>query len=235
MKNIYCTLDTETFGGASRPKGIYHLGGIVHDRQCQILGTFNILVAEHFHEIAVDDYAKKNFDRYMDMVANGTCTMVATEDEAIAVVDHLLDYYGANVLMAFNTGFDYCKTACRALLTEGREFVDIYLMACQCLATSTYADFCREHDLLSRSKKCVATSAESFYAYLTNNPEYSEEHTAFEDSLIEMAIFAACIKTHKRFTRNCHFYDYEGKWGLIPPATPTPRTMSPFIEAVMAL
>ena len=48
MKNIYCTLDTETFGGAAFPKGIYHLAGIIHDRQGNILATA-------FHPELTDD------------------------------------------------------------------------------------------------------------------------------------------------------------------------------------
>ena len=31
-------------------------------------------------------------------------------------------------------------------------------------------------------------TAEAVYAYITGNPEYSEEHTALEDSKIEAAI-----------------------------------------------
>ena len=47
MKNVYCVLDTETYGGAAFPKGIYHLAGIIHDRQGNVYGCFNYLIAEH--------------------------------------------------------------------------------------------------------------------------------------------------------------------------------------------
>ena len=84
MKNIYCTLDTETFGGASNPKGIYHLAGIIHDRQGNILATFNYLIAEHYEEIEKDDYAKKNFFKYLEMIQNGIVTLPkSTHEERI--------------------------------------------------------------------------------------------------------------------------------------------------------
>ena len=81
--NIYCTLDTETFGGASNPKGIYHLGGIIHNRKGEILATFNYLILEHYNQIAKDSYAKKNFNLYLDYVNNGICTAIPTEQDAI--------------------------------------------------------------------------------------------------------------------------------------------------------
>lgn len=219
-KTYYCTLDTETFGGAAKPKGIYNLSGSIHDRLGEIVASFNFLISEHFHEIAADDYGKKNFPRYQEMVAGATITSIASENMAIQIVKDLLDFYNVKYVMAFNTGFDYCKTKCRELL-EGREFIDIQLMACQIFGRRpSYIDFCRKNGLASKSGKSVATSAESFYAFLTNNPEYIEEHTAREDSLIELEIFRRCMAAHKAYTKNCHFFDFPDKWNFITPFAP---------------
>lgn len=219
MKNFYCTLDTETFGGAANPKGIYHLGGLIHDRMGNVVAPFNYLIAEHYGEIQKDDYAKRNFDRYAAMVADGIVTMIATEREAVAAVDNLCDMFNVRYMTAFNTGFDFTKTLCRDLLAD-REFIDIYLMAVQTLGQlKKYAAYCRENGLRTASKKSVATSAEAFYSYLTGNPAYVEEHTALEDAKIEKDIFLACLRTHKAFTKNIHFYDYcvaNKAWGMIP-------------------
>ena len=207
MKNIYCTLDTETFGGAAFPKGIYHLAGIIHDRQGNILATFNYLIAEHYDEINKDEYAKRNFQKYQELIADGVVTMIPTEDLAVEMVNSICDFYGVRYMMAFNSAFDFVKTACYSLI-ENREFIDIYLMSLQTIThLKKYATFCRENGFRSRSGKNVATSAESIYAFLTNNAEYKEEHTAFEDSKIEMEIFLACQKTHKKYTKNVHAWD----------------------------
>lgn len=207
MKNIYCTLDTETFGGASNPKGIYHLAGIIHDRQGNIYATFNYLIAEHYEEIEKDSYAKKNFYRYVTMINDGIVTMVASEKEAVKAVDELCNYYNVRYMMAYNSAFDFVKTECKELIKD-REFIDIFLMAVQTIThIKKYAKFCYENNLKGRNGKSVATTAESMYAYLTNNPCYSEEHTALEDSKIEMQIFLGCLKTHKAYTKNCHCFD----------------------------
>lgn len=207
MKNIYCTLDTETFGGASNPEGIYHLAGFIHDREGHVIAPFNYLIAEHFDKINVDEYAKKNFGRYLRMVAEGTVTMVDTEAHAVQMVDALCSCYGVRYMMAYNSAFDFGKTACRELI-ENREFIDIYLMALQTIThLKKYAKFYRENGLRSASGKSCATSAESVYAYLTGNAEYEEEHTALEDSKIEMQIFLACLRTHKAYKKNVHQWD----------------------------
>ena len=218
MKNIYCTLDTETFGGASNPKGIYHLAGIIHDKCGNIYASFNYLIAEYYEEIEKDEYAKKNFYKYINMIHEGLITTVATEKEAVQMVNTLCDFYNVKYMMAYNSAFDFTKTECRTLIEE-REFIDIYLMTLQTIThIKKYAKFCRENGLISRSGKSVATTAESVFAYLTNNADYSEEHTALEDSKIEMQIFLACIATHKRYTKNMHQYDCKygkcfPKWG----------------------
>lgn len=208
MKKImYCTLDTETVGGASNPTGTYNYGGKIHDRNGNVYASFSLLVAEHYEEIKNDDYAKKNFPLYAQYIDEGKVTVVPTEAEALAIIRSLCRIYEVKYLMAYNSGFDFVKTNCRELLDEF-EFIDLYLMALQTIAHyKKYAKFCRVNGLKSRSGKTCATSAESVFAYITDNADYKEEHTAFEDACIEMQIFLACLKTHKKYTKNVHQWD----------------------------
>lgn len=210
-KTIYCTLDTETVGGASAPTGMYNLGCTIHDREGHIFATCSMLVMEHYDEIRTDDYAKKNFHLYEERLARGEMSAVATEEEAVSIVRNLCHFYGVRYVMAFNSGFDFCKTICRQLLDEF-EFIDLWLMAVQTICHQKgYAKFCRENGFKSSSGKSCATSAESVYAYITGNPDYTEEHTALNDALIEMEIFVKCLSLHKKFTKNIHNFDARGK------------------------
>lgn len=210
-KTIYCTLDSETVGGASTPTGMYNLGCTIHDKDGNIFATCSMLVMEHYDEIRFDDYAKKNFHLYEERLARGEMSAVATEEEAVSIVRNLCHFYGVRYVMAFNTGFDFCKTICRQLLDEF-EFIDLWLMAVQTICHQKgYAKFCRENGFKSSSGKSCATSAESVYAYITNNPDYTEEHTALNDALIEMEIFVKCLSLHKKFTKNIHNFDAKGK------------------------
>lgn len=78
-KNIYCTIDTETIGGAVNPTGAYNYGGIIHDKQGNVYATFSFLVMEHYDKIRYDDYAKKNFPLYRERLESGLICAVATE------------------------------------------------------------------------------------------------------------------------------------------------------------
>ena len=216
-KTIYCTLDTETVGGACGGNDIYNLSGIIHDREGNYLATFNFIIAENFNRIDEAFYGKKTFHRYGEMMGRGEITVIPTETQAIEIVNNLLDFYNVRYVMAFNTAFDYTKTACSRLL-EGREFIDIQLMAMQVFGgRKSYSNFCHANNFRSnkgRGNKC-ASSAEAYYAFISNNPDFEEEHTAFADSSIEVEIFVACLRAHKAFTKNCHWYDFGGKWGLV--------------------
>ena len=209
-KNIYCTLDTETVGGACFGTGMYNLGIVIHDKDGNIYATTSLLVMEYFDLIRNDDYAKKNFHIYEERLRTGEMSAVTTEAEAISIVRNLCRFYGVKYVMAYNSAFDFCKTCCADLLDEF-EFIDLYLMALQTIThQKRFSKFCHENDLRSRSGKSCATSAEAVYAYIINNPDYIEEHTALSDALIEMAIFVKCYSLHKKFTKNCHQID--GSW-----------------------
>lgn len=206
-KTIYCTIDTETVGGAVNPTGMYNLGCVIHDKHGNILATSSMLVMEHYDEIRYDDYGKKNFPIYEEKLCKGIMSAVATEREAVEVVRNLCKMYNVKYIMAYNSSFDFTKTICKELLTDF-EFIDIYLMALQTVThLKKYARFCRENELYSRSRKTFSTSAETVYAFITDNADYVEEHTALSDALIEMEIFKRCIAMHKKYTKNCHQFD----------------------------
>ena len=212
---MYCTLDTETVGGINNPLGFYHLGGIIHNRNGEIVGCFNYIIAEMLDQIIFDEYAKSNIDLYTEMLENGEATLIDTQENAIAMVNAICEYYNVNTMMAFNSGFDFCKTKCGELL-EGREFIDLWLMALETICQkASYKKFCVENGKYNNKGNC-RTNAETVFAYLIDNPDYCEEHTALEDSKIEKVIFDECIKMHKKFTRNCHCFDHPNKWELFP-------------------
>lgn len=215
-KNIYCTLDTETVGGATKPTGMYNLGAVIHDKNGNIFATTSILVMEHYEDINKDEYSKKNFPLYEKWLMNGSISAVATEAEAVSIVRNLCRFYGVKYVMAYNSSFDFCKTVCRDLLDEF-EFIDLWLMATQTITYQKGFDkFCHENGL--RAKKdgkkvgtSCSTTVETVYAYMTNNPNFEEEHTALSDAMQEMEIFVKCYSLHKKFTKNCHQWDENGK------------------------
>lgn len=210
-KTIYCTLDTETVGGAANPKGMYNLGCVIHDKDGNVFATASMLVMEHYNDIEKDSYAKKNFHIYEERLNNGTMSAVATERDAVEAVRNLCKFYNVKYVQAYNSAFDFKKTICRELLNDF-EFIDIYLMALQTIThLKGYRKFCVANGFKSGSGKTCATTAESVYAFITDNAEYTEEHTALSDAMIEKDIFVRCYKMHKKFTKNAHQWDCKSR------------------------
>lgn len=211
LRKLSCTVDTETLNGIKNPEKAYHLAGIIHDNFGNVIAVFNYIIAELFDQIRYDDYAKKNFHKYQEMINDGSATVVATVADAIKAIDELLTYYGVTEINAFNADFDLRRGACAPLM-ENRVLVDTWLNALETICQkASYRKFCAEHGFVNPRSGVCKTSAEAVYAYLTNNPDYEEEHTAMEDSKIEMAIYVACKRTHKRMTKGICARDEQAK------------------------
>jgi hypothetical protein len=68
-----------------------------------------------------------------------------------------------------------------------RGFVHKYLAF-----TTEYQDFCDTHEYFTESGN-YSTTAETVYRYITDNIDFSEEHTALADSEIELDILLHCL------------------------------------------
>lgn len=66
-----------------------------------------------------------------------------------------------------------------------------YEFICQ---TPEYLDFCKANKMLTESKRFFKTSVEGVTAFLTDNPEFLEEHTALSDTGWELKILIECLK-----------------------------------------
>ena len=209
-KIIYCTLDTETVGGAYAPTGMYNFGCVIHDRLGNILATTSMLIMEHYNKIRNDNYAKKNFPIYEERLCKGEMSAVATESEAVEIVRNLCKMYGVKYVMAYNSGFDFSKTSCRSLLDDF-EFIDIQYAFFDTIAQQKkYNRFCCENGYVT-AKGNIKMTAEIAHRFCSKDFDFIEEHTALNDAMIEMQIFLAVLGTHKKYTRNIHKGDYSYK------------------------
>lgn len=72
---------------------------------------------------------------------------------------------------------------------------DIWGLACEYLLnTDEYRNTCLANNWITTSGKYYQTSAEKAFAYLMNDWEFSESHTAIEDAEIESAIFGKIVE-----------------------------------------
>ena len=124
-------------------------------------------------------------------------------------------------IWAYNCPFD--KSSLRRLFGEDFKQIDslitfydiIPAILYTRLLTKKYVNFCKQNNYLTE-KGNVMTKAEIVYKYLTNNPDFVEEHTGLDDCKIEYQILLNAIKTKKKINHS---------------TTPAWRVLKQFCEA----
>lgn len=224
MKNIL-VFDTETTGDFDKPL-IYDFAYKIINKKGELLLQKNYLVEEIFnqaylmsrafyskkikeyrrkletHEIEISPYRKiiKNFindcrkykveiisayNLAFDIRAiNGTMQLCYSEGQENKILEKLVNQKNKKLLCIWNL-------ACDTFLDtdEYRAFADTYAF---------------KTDLGN-----YKTNAECAYAYLTDNPQFEEEHTALSDTVIEIEILLHIFKNYVgNYTYGLHY----GSW-----------------------
>ena len=77
---------------------------------------------------------------------------------------------------------------------EQAEIIDIMDFIDKITETEDYKNFCVRNGFMTKHRKPrPQKKAETLFRYLTQNPEYMEEHTALEDSKIELFILITAL------------------------------------------
>lgn len=118
--------------------------------------------------------------------------------------------YNCNTVVAYNARFDrnalnntlryLTKSRFRWFFPYNTEFICIWNMACQTVCqTKEYKEFAELNNLISNHGKNYRATAETVYAFLTNNPDFTEEHKGLEDVKIEQEIMFHCLQNYNDF------------------------------------
>ena len=105
-------------------------------------------------------------------------------------------------LFAYNVNFD--RGSIKHLIGDSL-FNELNLEYCDIITGIThtklmskeYINFCLENNFLTE-KGYISTKAEVVIKFLTNNMDYTEEHTGLADVLDEYFILITALKTHKK-------------------------------------
>lgn len=104
-----------------------------------------------------------------------------------------IENYKIETVFAFNSPFDIkvldfncnwfkCSNALDYVKT-----IDIRSLVNPIIFNEDYKQFCKKNNLITPSNN-LEVNAESIYKYISNNPNFQEEHTALSDSIIEKDI-----------------------------------------------
>lgn len=224
--NYRLVLDTETANTIDQPL-VYDIGGIVTDKQGRIYESFSFVIREIFvgmADVMASAYYADKMGEYRQDMREGKRMMVNFFTARHYILD-MMDKYNISEVCAYNASFDrnalnttlryLTKSKYKFFFPARTEFTCIWNMACQTICQRpTYKDFCEENFFVSNRKddpdaKNYSTSAETVYRYLTQNPNYEEEHKGLDDVMIENAIMMKVYASHqalpygKGIRRNC--------------------------------
>jgi len=147
---------------------------------------------------------------YEEQIAAGLRKIVSIYT-ARKYLREICEKYNVKAIIAHNARFDYratnytlryvTKSKKRYFLPYGIPLWDTLKMAQDTICRQpSYIRFCEENGFL-KNNGTVRATAEILYKYITNNLDFTEDHTGLEDVLIEKEIFARCMRQHKKMRK----------------------------------
>ena len=217
-KKYYLVVDVETANSTNQAL-TYDIGFSVCDKKGNVYESKSFAISDIFfdekkiynnYELMDSAYYANKLPQYYEGMRSGAWKVVSLF-VARQEIHRLMAEYNINVVCAYNCNFDknalnttlryISKSKIRWFFPYGTEFYCIWNMACQTICKQKgYLRFCLKNGLYSESGN-MKTSAETVWAYMTQNPNFEEKHTGLEDVKIEVQIFAKCIAQHKKMDK----------------------------------
>lgn len=213
-KILHALFDTETCNTLDTPI-VYNIAMMIIDSMGNVYASLNFLISDVFDDMAdvmKSAYYAEKIPQYLAQLERGEIEKV-TMAEAVTRIRQMLKDYNVNIWIAHNARFDnksmnlteryLTKSKYRYLLPKNMVAYDTLKMAQDVIATkASYKKFCEENGFMTKHKNPrPQLKAETIYRFIKQDPEFVEEHKAYEDIDIERQIFAYCNKQHKKMRR----------------------------------
>lgn len=221
-KNYIIGIDTETCNSLIDEKDkldlsqslVYDVGWQVVDKQGrpQIKRSFvvyeiftnNVLMSSAYYKDKIPQYWKeiKSGKRILKTFKNIRLQFLADRKK-----------YNCKVVFAHNAFFDYnalnntlrylTKSKYRYFFPYSLEIWDTLKMAHDVFGTSPkYFQFCEKNGFMTNHKTPrPRMTAEVLYRYISENNDFTENHTGLEDVEIETEILIKCLKSRKKIRK----------------------------------
>lgn len=205
-------IDTE---GTGTPETAltYDVGMVVVDNDYCVVREYRALVDEIFNddELMSSAYYARKLPAYYAAIEAGEVQVkpfITIWREVSAIIKE----FKVKEVWAHNASYDRAalNRTLETLSNGFRKYFMPYGVEWHCTQAAAAATVCKlqkyyrfiiRNNMLTR-KGNVPTSAEAVYAFLNNNPDYCEEHTALQDARDESVILRECKRrrVHKRDT-----------------------------------
>ena len=210
----YILIDTETANGLDNPL-CYNIAWKVIDRVGNVYAEGNYINRDIFfgmRDLMETAYYANKIPQYLDQIAAGEIK-VASWYEIKKIFRDMCEAYNVRAIIAHNARFDYrsCTTTqryetaskYRYFFPKGVEVWDTLTMARDVMGKRpTYKKWCENNGYVLKNGQPRLT-AEILYRYISQMPDFEEEHKAMEDVNIECVIFWYLTSRKKAMRRKC--------------------------------
>lgn len=143
---------------------------------------------------------EEKYLRYKQNIENGGAVLRSIE-QIFTTLANDLSRYSVSLGYAYNCNFDvdkFTKTADQYGINNPLNNItvlDIWSYASEYICnTENYISYCKENELFTNTQYFIATSVESVTAYLNQDKDFKEEHTALSDVGWELRILQEVVR-----------------------------------------
>jgi len=213
-KRYLMFIDTETIGSLYVKKSVlpFEIGMKILDTETmKVVKEKSYLVRKFFNNkyIMLSTFSATKYPSYFEKIKNDKRYKILSVNEISQDISKIAKRYNIDIMVAHNGGFD--KNAMAQLFEEfgienpfnNIDLLDTMEISKVITYSKDYTNYCinnkgilnnmKESAFITNSGR-VRTTAQAIYAYLSNNANYQEEHTALEDIDIEIEIFKASLE-----------------------------------------
>lgn len=197
MTNYKLIIDTETAGTLEEPY-VFDIGGGVLNENNEFEMTFSLINSDVFYNKPLMEtaYYYEKYQQYLKEIEQGERSPKPFK-EIKRLLNRLIKLYNIDTIIAHNIKFDLnaldFTTQCQEL---GERFFEMpftpyctYVESVKALQKcQPYKQWCTENGYV-KSNGTPRHTAEILYRWLKGDNDFTESHTAFEDTQIEVEIF----------------------------------------------
>jgi len=186
---------------------VYDLGGMVIDEHGQEKMRFSVVNEDVFFRMPIqmkEAYYSEKIPQYINEINMGKRKVVNTW-QMWRMVQNICKEYNVQAIVAHNAYFDIqtlnatmryqTKSVKRYFLPYKMNIIDSLKVARKVFSKDNdYIQFCKENGYMTNTKTPrPRLTAEVLWRYISNNNDFIESHTGFEDVEIESKIFSKCL------------------------------------------
>ena len=186
---------------------VYDIGWRVIDIYGKVYAEGSFVIRDVFvfeRELVKSAYYAAKIPEYVTDLKNGEREMVNFM-QARRKILNIMKRFNCHTVAAYNANFDrnalnntlrwVTKSKFRYFFPFNTEFICIWNMACASICQeSAYKTFAETNYLFSNHGRNYRATAETVYAFLTNDASFKEEHKGLDDVKIECEILVKCLE-----------------------------------------